>query len=301
VKNVFSPICSHKYTTKQCIYYTIIYYILYEMHLLLLAFWIFSGLAYDLNQANVSVYLSGAAYCGKDKYKSMTLSGPTQGFVYEDTIYDIKTDLQGYIGYLPSTKSIYVALRGSSSALNWLDDAEIKLVDYTSFPDCKCKVHYGFYRSIQGIVNRTISTVSLLRKRFPQYTVIMTGHSYGASTVQLLAMELAKTNITTAIYNFGQPRPGEARYASFVNSVIPNYWRFTHNKDAVPHLPPMDVMGYSHSCREVFENEAGVLKLCSALNCEDASCADQYSLAQTNSDDHLVYLGHRVDCDTSTI
>jgi hypothetical protein len=268
---------------------------------LLLAFWIFSGLAYDLNQANVSVYLSGAAYCGKDKYKSMTLSDPANGFVYEDTLYDIKTDLQGYIGYLPATKSIYVALRGSSSALNWLDDAEIKLVDYTTFPECKCKVHYGFYRSIQGIVNRTISTVSILKKRFPQYTIIMTGHSYGASTIQLLAMELAKANITTVIYNFGQPRPGEARYAAFVNSVIPNYWRFTHSKDVVPHLPPMDIMGYYHSCREVFENEEGVLKLCSANNCEDASCADQYTLAQTNSDDHLVYLGHRVDCITSTL
>jgi hypothetical protein len=273
----------------------------YEMHLLLLAILLIGSAAYDLNQANVSVYLSGAAYCGKDKYKSMGLSGPAQGFVYEDTLYDITTDLQGYIGYLPFTKSIYVALRGSSSALNWLDDAEIKLVDYTTFPDCKCKVHYGFYRSIQGIVNRTISTVSILKKRFPHYTVIMTGHSYGASTGQLLAMELYKANITAEIYNFGQPRVGEAHYAAFVNSVIPNYWRFTHNKDIVPHLPPMDIMGYYHSCREVFENEQGGLRECSANNCEDASCADQYTLSKTNSDDHLVYLGHRVDCSTSTL
>lgn len=270
------------------------------MHLLLLAIWLIGVVAYDLNQANVSVYLSGAAYCGKDKYKSMTLSGPANGFVYEETLYDIKSDLQGYIGYLPATKSIYVSLRGSSSALNWLDDAEVKLVDYTSFPNCKCKVHYGFYNSILGITNRTISSVSLLKKRFPQYTVIMTGHSYGASTVQLLAMELARANITVQIYNFGQPRVGEAHYASFANSVIPNYWRFTHDKDMVPHLPPMD-FGYYHSCKEVFEHESGELRVCSALNCEDASCADQYTLAQTNTDDHSYYLEHRVDCDTSTI
>lgn len=274
------------------------------MHLLLITIWLlgYSNIfAYDFNQANVSVYLSGAAYCGKDKYKSMSLSGPAVGFTYETTLYDIHTDLQGYIGYLPSTKSIYVALRGSSSALNWLDDAEVKLVDYTSFPDCKCKVHYGFYNSIQGIVNRTISSVSLLQKRFPQYTIIMTGHSYGAATVQLLALELYKANIQTEIYNFGQPRVGEAHYASFVNSVISNYWRFTHNKDMVPHLPPIDGFGYYHSCREVFENEVGELRICSALNCEDASCANQYSLAKTNTDDHLYYLGHRVDCDTSAI
>lgn len=258
-------------------------------------------LAYDLHQANVSVYLSGAAYCGKDKYKTLILSGPASGFVYEDTLYDIKTDLQGYIGYLPSTKSIYVSLRGSSSALNWLDDSEIKLVNYDTFPECNCKVHYGFYRSIQGIVNRTISTVSLLQKRFPLYTVIVTGHSYGASTGQLLAMELYKANITTTIYNFGQPRVGEARYASFVNSAISNYWRATHNRDVVPHLPPNDLLGYYHSCREVFENEAGELRICSALNCEDANCADQYKVSNTNSDDHLVYLGHSMNCDASTL
>ena len=28
----------------------------------------------DLNQLNIGVWLSGAAYCGKDKYKSMSLS-----------------------------------------------------------------------------------------------------------------------------------------------------------------------------------------------------------------------------------
>jgi triacylglycerol lipase len=157
------------------------------MFVLLLLFGLFYGTynisAYDLNQATISVYLSGAAYCGKDHYKSMVLSGSATGFVYEDTLYDIAADLQGYIGYLPSTKSIYVALRGSSSAMNWLDDAEIKLVDYTTYPECNCKVHYGFYRSIQGIINKTISTVAILQKRFPFYTVILTGHSYGASII----------------------------------------------------------------------------------------------------------------------
>lgn len=274
---------------------------MYILFLLIGLFYsIYSPPIYNLQKANVTVYLSGAAYCGKDQYKSMILSGPATGFVYEDTLYDIKSDLQGYIGYLSTTKTIYVALRGSSSALNWLDDAEVKLIDYNSFPECNCKVHYGFYSSIQGIINRTITTVSLLKKRFPLYSVIMTGHSYGASTVQLLAMELSKANITTEIYNYGQPRVGEARYAIFVNSVIPNYWRMTHNKDMVPHLPPMD-FGYIHSCTEVFENELGDLRICSTLNCEDASCADQYPLAKTNTNDHLYYLGHRVDCNTSTM
>jgi hypothetical protein len=30
---------------------------------------------YDIDQANICEYLSGAAYCGKDKYKTMQLDG----------------------------------------------------------------------------------------------------------------------------------------------------------------------------------------------------------------------------------
>jgi len=44
------------------------------------------------------------------------LASPASGFAYRDTSYDIKTDLQGCVGYLSSKKTIYVALRGSSSA-----------------------------------------------------------------------------------------------------------------------------------------------------------------------------------------
>lgn len=269
--------------------------------LLLTNYFVFFVNGYNMEQANIGEYLSGAAYCGKDQYKTMKLTGQASGFVYQDTLYDVKTDLQGYIGYLTSQKSIYVALRGSSSALNWLDDAEVKLVDYVSWPECSCKVHYGFYRSALGVANKTIDTVKLLKKKFPTYSVIMTGHSYGASTVQLLAMELEKNGIQTEIYNYGQPRVGDAKYASFVNTVIDSYWRFTHNKDIVPHVPPITGFGYLHSCREVFEDNDGNMKTCSETNCEDPKCANQYSLTATNTDDHSYYLGRRIDCETSTI
>jgi len=254
----------------------------------------------DLNQAKISVYLSGAAYCGKENYKTMKLIGPASGFVYEDTLYDVKTDLQGFIGVLSSTKTIYVSMRGSSSVMNWLDDAEVKLVDYKTWSECNCKVHNGFYRSALGVSNKTIEVVKLLSKRYPSYSVLVTGHSYGASTSQLLGMELERMGIKVSIYDFGQPRVGDSKYGGFVNTIINDNWRFTHNKDVVPHVPPQSVFGYLHSCREVFEDQSGNLKVCSESNCEDPTCADQFSIYQTNSDDHSYYLSHRLDCSSST-
>ena len=256
---------------------------------------------YDSTQLTTGVWLSGAAYCGKDNYKTMKLDGPATGFVYKDTLYDIKTDLQGYTGILSNTKTIYVALRGSSSVINWLDDLEVRLVPYTTFPECNCNVHTGFYKSALGVINKTIDTVKLLKKIYPTYSVVVTGHSYGASVGQLLAMELIKEGITVKLYNYGQPRVGDDKYAAFVNTKISEYWRTTHNKDIVPHVPPITSFGYLHSCREIFEDINGNLNICSAINCEDPKCADQFSLSETNADDHLYYLGHRVSCEESTI
>jgi hypothetical protein len=259
------------------------------------------ALSYDYSQLNTGVWLSGAAYCGKDKYNTMILGGPATGFTYKETIYDAKTDLQGYIGILPTTNSIYVVIRGSSSAMNWLDDFEVKLVYYDTFPECNCNVHYGFYNSALGVVNKTIESVKSLKVKYPSYSVMVTGHSYGAACGQLLAMELVKKGINVKLYNYGQPRVGDSNYAAFVNTKIDEYYRTTHNKDVVPHVPPIEVLGYLHSCREIFENSSGELTICSASNCEDSTCADQFSLTQTNIDDHSYYLGHRVSCNESTI
>jgi hypothetical protein len=231
----------------------------------------------------------------------MKLGGPASGFVYKDTLYDVKTDLQGYTGILPSTKSIYVALRGSSSLMNWLADLEVRLVSYTTFPECDCEVHNGFYKSALGVRNKTISSVKMLQKAYPTYSVVVTGHSYGASVGQLLAMELVKEGIKVKLYDYGQPRVGDSKYAEFVNTHISEYWRTTHNKDIVPHVPPIEGFGYLHSCREIFEDVNGILNVCSDTDCEDPKCADQYKLTETNADDHSYYLGHRVSCEESTI
>jgi hypothetical protein len=258
-------------------------------------------LGYDIVQLNTGVWLSGAAYCGKEKYNTMVIGGPARDFDYKETLYDVKTDLQGYIGILPTTKSIYVVLRGSSSIMNWLDDFEVKLVPYISFPECSCKVHYGFYKSALGVATKTIDTVKLLRLKYPNYSVVVTGHSYAASVGQLLTMELIKNGINVKLYNYGQPRVGDANYAAFVNTQITEYYRATHNKDIVPHVPPIDGLGYLHSCGEIFEDSAGNLTLCSATNCEDPKCAGQFSLVQTNGNDHSYYLGHQLSCEKSTI
>jgi hypothetical protein len=100
-----------------------------------------SDTSFSLKQANISAFLSAGAYCNKNDYSTMKFKGPAEGFQLFHTIFDSKTDTQGFIGVLDSDKSIYVAYRGSSTISNWIVNIDAVKTDYTSFPDCHCQVH----------------------------------------------------------------------------------------------------------------------------------------------------------------
>ena len=61
--------------------------------------------------------------------------GPTDGFIVTNIIDNLR-DTEGYIGYLPSDKSIYVVFRGSISIRNWLTDLNALKTPYLTFPEC---------------------------------------------------------------------------------------------------------------------------------------------------------------------
>lgn len=277
-----------------------IYFVLFFLYASIINASIVHASMYDHNQANINVWLSGASYCSKDAYSTMKLGGPAKGFQVSNTIYDKKTDVNGYIGVLHTQKTVYVVIRGTNSVKNWVDDLEVFKTKYITYPECECEVHKGFYKSVQAVSNFTVSAVLKLLHAYPGYDVIFTGHSYGAAIGQLLGMELRVYNIASHVYNYGQPRSGDTRFANFFNALMPYYWRHTHDADIVPHVPPEN-MGYTHSCGEVFENREGALTFCSETVCEDPKCTDQYSLIHTSASDHEVYLGHPLDCDKSIL
>jgi len=258
----------------------------------------------NINELNICVWLSGSAYCEKDKYHSMKLNGPAKQFIHFENIYSEKTDTQGFIGIIENTKTIYVVLRGTYSLTNWLDDFEIKLVPYyldgLDVLDGS-KVHYGFYNSALNIANKTRESINKLRIIYPNFKIIITGHSYAASSGQLLALELIKFGIKNIeIINFGQPRVGNNKYAFFVNKYI-KIIRITHERDIVPHLPlSFSDEQYIHSCGEIFETNNTLIE-CSKTICEDPKCSNQYSLTETNIIDHSYYLDHQLSCENSII
>jgi triacylglycerol lipase len=254
---------------------------------------------WQLKQANISVWLSGAAYCHKTEYTAMKIGGPATGFEVTHVLYNKTSDLHGFAGILSETKTIYLVFRGTKSILNWMEDIEIQLVPH-SLCDAPSHVHLGFYESSLGIREQAVNALTNLRKIHPDYQVLITGHSYGAAVSQLIGMEIQEMMSDVEIYNFGQPRVGDANYSACVNKIFSEHlYRFVHDRDIVPHLPT--AYRYRHSCREIFETADGDLITCGndEMLCEDPACSSQYALQETAVEDHYFYLGHEFACETS--
>ena len=253
---------------------------------------------YDADQAWTSLYFAVATFCDLNSFATRDWVGPTEGFVVTKTIDHPKSKVIGYIGYLPSDNSIYIAFRGSDSVNNWISDMEVSRVNYTSFPECNCQVSKGWYNAEQSVFPEVLMEVRALQMKLPDYSVKVTGHSYGAAMSQLVSMDLIANDIPCSVYNFGQPRTGDAAYSAFAGRQEKlSTFRVVHNQDLVPHWPfNGDTMEYYHVCTEAFENADGVVSTCND-SCEDPACSDQFKPHQWRPEQHMTYLGMYIACE----
>ena len=152
--------------------------------------------AVDLTQSEISFSLANYAYCRYKNYQTLDYEGHAKGFEWHYTIYGKSHDVEGFIGYLPSDKSIYVSFMGSESISNWLTNLDTVKSKYDEWPECsKCEVHAGFEAASNETRQNVIDQVNLLKKQYPTAKVKTTGHSLGAALATLTSMSLVKAGI----------------------------------------------------------------------------------------------------------
>ena len=224
------------------------------------------------------------------EYQTHTFVGAAEGFVVTKVIFDKSSDIEGYVGFLPSNQSIYVVFRGTESFDNWLVDFDSLKTKFDEWPECNCEVHAGFYKAVKAVREDFILEVKTLMQKFPSYQVKTTGHSLGAALAHQAALALIKEGIQVSMINFGQPRVGDKAFAEFSQKTLSDQWRVVHRKDIVPHTPSMDwPQSYWHSYHEMYEDESGI-RQCNDSG-EDKTCSDQWHTWQLDAADHVVYLG----------
>lgn len=106
--------------------------------------------------------------------------------------------------------------------------------------------------------------------------------------------------VSLPVYTFGQPRGGNAAYASWASEKFDLY-RVVHHDDPVPHLPP-PALGFVQMNSEVWYAESGTglgyYEVCDGSG-EDQQCSAG-TLVSGDFTDHTTYLDHDIcQCDPS--
>ncbi|KAL8201272.1 hypothetical protein R6Q57_012611 [Mikania cordata] len=237
-----------------------------------------------------------------------------QGFEVIELIVDVQNCLQAFVGVADDLGAIVIAFRGTqeTSIQNWIEDLFWKQLDF-DYPGCtNGKVHHGFFNAYNKTVVRSgvLDGVSRAKEIYGDLKIMVTGHSMGGAMAAFCGLDLAliygSKNIQ--VMTFGQPRIGNAAFASYYCEVVPNTFRVTHEHDLVPHLPPyyqyFPQKTYHHFPREVWLYNIGlgfliyeVEKICDDSG-EDPNCSR--SVSGNSISDHLTYFGVEMGCDTSS-
>eukprot|EP00252_Welwitschia_mirabilis_P016827 TRINITY_DN373_c0_g1_i1.p1 TRINITY_DN373_c0_g1~~TRINITY_DN373_c0_g1_i1.p1 ORF type:complete len:264 (+),score=31.18 TRINITY_DN373_c0_g1_i1:369-1160(+) len=170
--------------------------------------------------------------------------GLTKDFVMAELIVDVENCLQALVGVAEDLGAIVIAIRGTqeNSIRNWLDDLFFRLSDLNYPGMSGALVHRGFYYAYHNTSLRPqiLKAVRRIHKMNDQLSIMVTGHSMGGAISAFCALDLTVNYGAKDIHvvTFGQPRVGNAEFASQYSSLVPNTIRATHGNDIVPHLPP---------------------------------------------------------------
>lgn len=137
-------------------------------------------------------------------------------------------DTQFYIVCLPH--KVIIAFRGTSTVSDALDDIKFKLVPYGN----DMKVHRGFLLQFKD----SWKAIETFLDSHAYTDVCFVGHSLGGALACLAALETARQfALQPSVVTFGSPKIGNAKFALYFNSLVPNHTRYVNGNDAVTYSP----------------------------------------------------------------
>lgn len=214
----------------------------------------------------------------------------------------VSTDGVGYVAQRGN--ELLIVFRCSTTSLNWIYNLQVfqEQVPWNLDIDPYIRVHRGFfetYSSIQADVRKAV------KANYKEgLWVTFTGHSLGGALATLALCDLVENGLVpvqnSRLITFGSPRIGNATWASYFQKRFASVsTRVVHQRDVVPHLPPMNpVIPYFQVAREWWFTYSKTRAMrgwkCSVNNSEDPLCSDQFDYYTV--DDHFSFLGIVFGC-----
>jgi hypothetical protein len=226
------------------------------------------------------------------------------------------TTNQGYVGWfrgLPaspiangggpkvpaSAPFVVVAFRGTvpSDISDWIEDLSASTFAAFDSRYPNVQVHSGFWGAYQDMKPGMMQGLKQAISDSGATTILYAGHSLGAAMAELAAIDLKINdypNMLHGSYTAGTPRVGNQAFADLFAQQIDVSFRLIHNRDIVPHLPPL-IMGFRHGLEEIFYTEdfSSYQKCTGTPYGEDPACSDQFDLPISISD-HTHYFNVEV-------
>ncbi|ORC89948.1 lipase [Trypanosoma theileri] len=270
--------------------------------------------AYSETLAKSALYFSKASYCDVPSIDNWSCESchKLTSFHVTKVFTNHSYGTLAYMGV--SEDRIVISFRGSENIPNWISNMKFGKETYPNATCKGCSVHIGFYHSFLSLRNEMWVELQRLVAEYPRRPVLITGHSLGGAMAVLAAADFAAQAYATGtvpqfeLYTFGAPRVGNDAFTAWMAALFCSgkheAYRVTHNRDVVPHLPPM-LFGFEQTAGEVWYSGDGEgnYRTCSDVtgaNCssekveEDSKCSN--SLYPISVSDHLEYLGVCTSC-----
>ena len=109
--------------------------------------------------------------------------------------------MTGFLAADFTNKLIVLSFRGSKTISNWIADLDFILTAVSDL--CSgCEVHRGFWRAWETVADEMTTQVKTAMTTYPDYTVVVTGHSFGAALAVLGGAALRKAGYTLDIVRY---------------------------------------------------------------------------------------------------
>lgn len=189
---------------------------------------------------------------------------------------------KGFTGYSKTLNAVIVSFRGSSNVQNWVINLSTTRSNYAGCDGCSA--HSGFLTAYNAVQDTIRAEITRLTSMYRGAKIMITGHSLGGAMAILAAADIKiKFHRVDEVYTFGQPRVGNAAFANWYETQIPQTYRLVHNADIVPHVPPSN-FGFQHSSTQLwYAGDMQTYKTCSA---ESPDCANSVSVVGYSIGDH---------------
>ena len=177
----------------------------------------------------------------------MAQAHPDQQRIANVTVAE--SSIFGLVAWNAAALSTIVALRGTQTVWDWVDDFDVAPVPYMPV-HLAGMAHMGFQLVYQHIRDNILK---LIQKGCPGVREIwLTGHSLGGAVADLCGFDILKNSglgVTPQVYTFAGPRVADPGFSRNLNSAIGTFYRIVNFMDVVPQvpLPPL----YEHAGQEV--------------------------------------------------